>query len=260
MTAPAERIARAKAELRAVEADLVAALAQDRTRRRAPLVRMLHEVRRALGDGYRYASQAGQDREIDRIFGGTAGGTFVDVGAYDGVTGSNTLFLEQVRGWSGVLVEPVAAQRARAEVARKAPCLACAVAAEPGEADFVEITAGYTQMSGLSASYDAGLLRTVRANPRHAEVTTTVPCRTLSQILDEAGLPDPDFVSLDIEGGELDVLRAFPFDRHRVGAWAIENNAGTTALREIMEPAGYVLVEFCGPDEIYRHRDLDPGR
>ena len=51
------------------------------------------------------------------------GGVFADVGGYDGVTGSNTLFFEQRRGWSGLLVEPSPANLAAARAVRRCPCL-----------------------------------------------------------------------------------------------------------------------------------------
>jgi FkbM family methyltransferase len=246
---------RVRAELETLRHDLMSRLAAERSRRRGPLMLQLHEVRRMLDAGYRYSSQAGQDALVDRLFDGRRGGTFVDVGGYDGVGGSNTLFLEQMRGWTGVLVEPVPRQCARAAAVRRCPCLGLAVAPEDGEAGFIEIDAGYTQMSGLAETYDPTLLERVRADPRHREAMIRVETRTLSRILTEAGLPDPDFVSLDIEGGELAVLSAFPFTRHRVKVWAIENNTGTPAIGQIMRASGHELVEFCGPDEIWRRRD-----
>lgn len=254
---PDELVARATGDLRAAAAELQARLAQDRTRRRGPLVRRLHEVRRMLDPLYAYASQAGQDAVVDRLMGGRAG-TFADVGGYDGVTGSNTLFLESRRGWTGILVEPVPAQLARARAARRCPCLPFAVAAQDGEAEFIEVAEGYTQMSGLAQSYEPALLAQVRADPRHREATIRVETRTLSRLLLDAGLPHPDFVSLDVEGGEDAALAAFPFDRHRVGLWAIENNTGSAGIGRIMRAAGYDLVEFCGPDEMWRRRDLSP--
>jgi FkbM family methyltransferase len=254
---PADRITRARTELAQAEADLIARLGTDRSRARAPLVRQLHEVRRMRDpDRYRYASQAGQDRVVDAALKFRRGGTFVDIGGYDGVTGSNSLFFELWRGWTGVLVEPVPAQRAKAEAVRRCPCLGLAIAATEGEADFMEIAEGYTQMSGLAQSYDPALLDRVRNDPRHQERTIRVQTQTLSGLLTDAGIEHPDFVSLDIEGGEVAVLEAFPFDRHRVGLWAIENNTGAPEIGAILRASGHDLIEFCGPDEIWRRRDL----
>lgn len=254
---PAQRIQAARVELAKAERALVAALREDRTRNRAPLVRQLHEVRLMTGPAYPYASQAGQDAVVDRALGRMTGGTFVDIGAYDGLTGSNSLFFERCRGWSGVMVEPVASQRAQALAHRRAPCLPYAVAPEAGEASFIAVTKGFTQMSGLVDSYDAEMLTQVRADPRHVEEMVTVQTLPLQQILYEADLPHPDFVSLDIEGAELAVLRSFPFADHRIRAWAIENNTGVPEIGQIMRENGYNLIEFCGPDEIYLHRDFD---
>jgi len=82
---------------------------------------------------------------------------------------------------------------------RRCPCLGVAVAAETGMAEFIEVQAGLTQMSGLAISYDPAILEKVRADPRHQETLLAVEARTLSDILSANGLPDPDFVSLDIE-------------------------------------------------------------
>lgn len=255
---PDDLIARARADLIAAQKDLIARTENETSRRRGPLVRRLHEIRQMLDRSYAYSSQAGQDHVVDRIMKGKRGGTFVDVGGYDGVSGSNTLFLEQWRGWTGVLVEPVPSQLARAEAVRRCPCLGLAVAASDGEADFLEVSEGYTQMSGLAQSYDPALLDQVRADPRHKERTFRVQTRTLSRILTENGLENPDFISLDIEGGEARALAAFPFDRHRVGIWAIENNTGGPEIGQIMSAHGYRLIEFCGPDEIWRNGGLSP--
>ena len=251
-------IARAQADLAEAEAALVALLQTERTRARAGIVRRLHEVRAMRQTGYLYASQAGQDAVVDRLLGGKRGGVFVDVGGYDGVTGSNTLFFEQFRGWSGVLVEPVPANHALAAQLRRCPCLPVAVADTDGTAELIVVDRGFTQMSGLARTYDEGILGQVRADPRHVERRLTVRTRTLAGIMDEAGMDGADFVSLDIEGGELAVLSGFPFERIRVGIWAIENNTAQGAIGALMRAQGYVLAEFCGPDELWRHRDLSP--
>lgn len=248
---PQDRVVTARKELQRAQEELVEILKRNKSRARAPAVRLLHEVRSMLSPAYPYASQAGQDQIIDRVMKGKREGTFVDVGAYDGVTGSNTLFLEKWRGWTGVLVEPVEGPRKMAERTRTAPCLPVAVSKTAGTADFMAVTKGYTQMSGLLDTYDPTLLKKVRADKRHSEQKISVTTKTLSDILTEAGLENPDFISLDIEGGEISVLEDFDFERHQVGAWAIENNSGTAGLNTLMRNKGYSLVEFCGPDEVY---------
>jgi FkbM family methyltransferase len=237
--------------LRAAREETRAALSTEKTRRRGALIRHLHEINQMLDPAAGYASQAGQDRVIDRLLGEKSGGTFVDVGGYDGVTGSNTLFLEQRRNWTGILIEPVAAHLDTARSIRRCTCLACAVSPEEGKAEFLEIQGGYTQMSGLLETYDPALLHRVREDQRHRETLLSVETRPLSSILIETKLPHPDYVSLDIEGGERAVLESFPFSRHRISAWSIENNTGKSEINRIMTAQGYDLVEFCGPDEIY---------
>jgi len=217
-------------------------------------VRRLHEVRQMLNVRYPYVSQAGQDFIVDQAMKAKRGGTFVDVGGYDGVTGSNTYFLETHRGWTGALVEPVPAQLAKAKAVRTCTCLELAISSQEGEAEFIEISEGYTQMSGLSETYDANLLQTVRKDSRHKEQTLKVKTQTLSGILKDCDIPNPDFVSLDIEGGEIACLQAFPFADHDVKMWSIENNTGTPEIKKIMDANGYDLVEFCGPDEMYFKR------
>lgn len=252
----AARIGAARQALATVRADLAAALKQERGRKRGPLVRMMHEVQGMLVPGFPYASQAGQDRAVDRILKGKRGGTFLDIGAYDGLTGSNSLYFERVLGWTGHLVEPVKQHRETAELWRTSPCLPYAVADADGEATFIAVTQGYTQMSGLAREYDSAMLTRVRADTRHREDRITVPTRSLNSLFAETGTDRVDFVSLDIEGGELAALTAFDHDRYRVDVWAIENNGGGPQIATLMRKSGYNLAEFCGVDEIYVRKDL----
>lgn len=249
-----ERMNAMRRELIDMQTALVEALKDEKTRKRAALNRQLHELRQMMTPAYAYMSQAGQDAVIDRHFRNKMGGTFIDVGGYDGITGSNTVFFEKWRGWTGVLIEPVTANLNQAKRVRDCPCLGFAVAAKAGRASFISVTEGFTQMSGLSDSYDPDMLQKVRANPRHKEDRIEIETKPLPTILEEAGIAHPDFISLDIEGGELAILEAFSFADHRVGAWAIENNTGTRDIAQLMRSHNYDLIDFCGPDEIYALR------
>ncbi len=243
MAAEIEDLAAARARLEGSEMPWAA---------RGEALRGLWERERAAGLHAGYASEAGQDFYLDtRVFGGRRSGVFLDIGGHDGVRGSNTLYFERVLGWTGLLVEPVPARLAEARAARGCLCLGCAVGPRDGRAEFLVVEAGYTAMSGLLESYDPAMLAAVRAHPAHRERIVEVETRTVAGLLREAGLRAVDFVSLDIEGGEVAALEGFPFAEVPVGAWAVENNRGDGAVARILAAAGYMAVEHLGRDEIF---------
>lgn len=232
--------------------ELIQELQRNRGRERGEIVRKMHLISEMLGEGGLFFSQAGQDRIVDKMLGAKDHGTFVDVGGYDGVTGSNTLFFEMFRRWRGLLIEPAPSQLKTARELRRCPCQGYAVSGGEGTAEFIEVTGGYTQMSGFLESYDQKILEKVRANPKHEEVLHQLEKKPLNEILDEQNLTQIDYLSLDVEGGEMDILESFDFERFDVDIWSIENNQQSSDLPKFMDGKGYKLVEFCGVDDIFR--------
>ncbi|MEM7057356.1 MAG: FkbM family methyltransferase [Pseudomonadota bacterium] len=221
-------------------------------RARGAINERIWSCERALGQRTSYFSQAGQDAYLDeRIFKGKREGVFVEIGGYDGVTGSNCLFFEMMRGWSGIVIEPSPTFFERAASTRKATCLQVALADQEGEAEFLEVQEGFSQMSGLTASYDEGLRNQVESDPRHKGELIKVKTQTLEQILDHAEFSQIDYISLDVEGGEMSVLSSFPFDKYDIRAWTIENNTSDTEVPELMMSKGYQRVEAIGVDDVY---------
>lgn len=245
----------AKRLLGEAERDFIRALEGNVLQERAKAWEHLHLTQRFLHATPIYFSQSGQDRILDFFFLGKTDGVFVDVGGYDGITGSNTLFFEIYRNWQGICIEPSLSQYRQAAGFRKARCLNTAIGSHEGSADFLEITSGYTQMSGLSATYNPAMLEVVRSNPNHRETLHAIPIRTLEDVLETEGISAVDLISLDIEGGEIAVLETFPFDRIRVTAWSIENMQHGERLRDLMIGKGYQLFEMAGMDEIFVRTD-----
>ncbi len=251
---PLQKIEDARKLLLDARGELIAMLESDKSRRRGAILRQLHTLAGMLGQGGTYFSQAGQDRFVDQLLGNKTGGVFVDIGGYDGVTGSNTLFFEIFRGWSGILVEPAPTQLKQAQAVRRCLCLGYAAAGRAGQAEFMEITQGLTQMSGFLDSYDRALLAQVRGDPRHQETLHLLDKRPLGDILREQNLSKIDFLSLDVEGGEMDILNDFAFLEFDIDIWSIENNTKKAEIPELMQANGYDLIEFAGVDDIYRKR------
>jgi FkbM family methyltransferase len=139
------------------------------------------------------------------------GGTFVEAGAHDGYTQSNTYWLERRRGWTGVLVEPIPELARRCSRRRpRSRVVNCALVASAREDQTVRIEYGDLMSAVGDADHAAGGL----AVTGQKGYSVDVPARTLSSILDEAGLEAPDVIILDVEGNELEALRGLDMDRH----------------------------------------------
>jgi FkbM family methyltransferase len=135
------------------------------------------------------------------------GGVFVEAGANDGFRQSNTYYLERFHGWSGVLVEPIPelADIARKR-RRKSRVVNCALVAT----DFPEDTLTI-RFRDLMSSADPEVSETSWGWERAYDVA--VSARTLTSVLEEAGVGQVDLLSLDVEGQEASVLDGLDLDR-----------------------------------------------
>jgi FkbM family methyltransferase len=201
-----------------------------------------------------FHSQLGQDRFVYETFfkNRTEPGVYVDIGAYDGVDSSNTLFFERL-GWTGICIEPLPEIFEKLRAARKAVCLNCAVSDSAGSATFCEVEGppGEMMHSGLRANYHAEHLRLIA---QHAKITRTfeIPVRTLKEILDENKIRKIDYLSIDTEGSEWKILRNFDLKSYEVSVISIENNFKETKVRNHLIKQGFKLIKiFAGYDELY---------
>ena len=162
-------------------------------------------------------------------------GFFVEVGANDPRAGSQTWLLEQ-NGWCGLLVEPQSAlcealrrERRRSQVFQ----VACSAPEKRGDA--VLHIADLNGFSALEQQADTHGVSFVR--------TETVRLCTLDELLVEAGSPRVDFLSIDVEGMELDVLRGFSLKTHRPALLLVEDTVRSLEKHHYLTRHGYKLVK-----------------
>ena len=169
--------------------------------------------------GGRYYSQHGEDEALSKRFPGSRG-VFVEVGAADGVEGSNTLHFEE-RGWEGLLVEANPYLAASCRAVRRAPVAQVAVSSPgaPAEVEF-QVVRDIPQLSGITPDRE-----TLRIYGAHDLEAVSVACRTLDDVLEEY-LPGRtlDFVTIDVEGHEWEVLSGFSLDRWKPSVVIVERN------------------------------------
>jgi Methyltransferase FkbM domain len=159
-----------------------------------------------------YSSEFGQDKWVlERVFPDVTNGYFVDVGSGHGTIGSNSRTLEE-RGWTGVCIDPFPVHME----GRTCKMFKEVIFSKRGLVMAFHTAGGLGGIADTLGNWNEKAARAPTVN-----VTTA----TLADILVRADAPQfIHFISLDIEGAELEALRAFPFDRYRVGSWTIEHN------------------------------------
>lgn len=144
-------------------------------------------------------------------------GYFVEAGAYDGYNESNTYFLERARGWSGLLVEAVPELHGWAVRQRPGSTVVNCALVPPdlaGRNVPIHYAGTMSIVSGARGGENGDSAYVEAAMLFDDGYEVQVPGRTLSEVLDEAGSPEVDFLSLDVEGYEEQALGGLDLGRH----------------------------------------------
>jgi FkbM family methyltransferase len=172
--------------------------------------RILNESRSQLGQDVLALSQVGIEKT----------GFFVEFGATNGSDLSNTYLLEKEFGWSGVLCEP--AKEWSEQLRKNRSCAIdtrCVYSSTGEKIQFSETAIG--ELSTISSFKNSDANRTQRKISASYEVETV----TLSDLLLTHSAPSYiDFLSIDTEGSEYEILKAFDFSRYSFGLICVEHN------------------------------------
>jgi hypothetical protein len=192
----------------------------------------------------RFYSEIGQDKWVsETIFPGLENGFFLDVGSADGTRFSNTKALEK-NGWTGMCIDPFPTNMQD----RSCQMFKEVVSSKSGER--VNFRAAGL-LGGIEDTIGIGMHKDYALKSPSVEFTTV----TLGDILERAKAPRfIHFVSLDIEGAELDALKGFPFDKYQIGALAVEHNyeePKRSQIEAFMKSHGYQRVHSWSQDDLY---------
>ena len=164
-------------------------------------------------------------------------GFFLEIGANDGFTLSNTAYLEKEFGWKGILVEANPKYRVSLSAREGAVIVNKAVSSERGAAVFID--------AGLYGGLESSLDESHRSHTRDA-ASIVVECMGLQEILDTTAAPVRiDFISIDVEGGEVPIIEQMVSVNRRFGCGCVEHNGrgpDYAHMVRLLVNAGYRVV------------------
>lgn len=193
----------------------------------------------------KFYAQNGEDILLWRVFADQASGIFVDIGAHNGLVLSNTLSFEQ-QGWTGLCVEAHPTYAKECAANRKS----IVVHAAAGKEDKDGVVFYMTNMGHLSTldktleSYFKSAFRKHFTGFKEVKV----PLRTVNTMLDKCKFDHVDFISIDVEGTELDVLYGFDVKRFKpriILSEAMNQGIGQKLIEHLTKQ-GYIFARKAG--------------
>ena len=192
-------------------------------------------------------------------------GFYVELGANDGITQSNSLYFEKHRRWSGLLVEPAPHNYLKCLQNRSRDNRICCAACVSFDyrPEFVRMT--YSNLMSTSHGLASDIPDPVahaRSGSRFLAPTEPVfdfgaIARPLNELLLEANAPKSiDFLSLDVEGAEIEVLKGVDHDMFRFKYILVECRSFDD-MQAYLASKGYRFVESFSPQD-YLFTSLAP--
>ena len=199
----------------------------------------------------KYYSQFEQDKIVyESYFQGQTNGYFIDIGAHDGVTFSNSKFFEEL-GWTGICAEPNPIIFKQLQSVRKCKCVEKAIADKTGYAQFFQIVEGADMLSGLVDEFSQKGIKNIYS---HLESKNRgfdyieVELDLFDNIVDQTEI---DFLSVDTEGNELKILQTIDFNKYNIKVITLENNEYDSRFVNFLTSKNFTFVKRLGCDELY---------
>ena len=203
--------------------------------------------------GIQFYGQELQDMYAFLWFKGKRDGFFVDIGAYDGFTISNTYALEKI-GWKGICIEPVPSVFELLVKNRRCECVNAALSDNDNMNEtFIQTKGG---RSGFIRNMSPSMLLAAKDEGIVSEIK--VESITFDTLMNEHNTEYIDFMSIDVEGSEIEILKTINFEKYKFGLIAIEHNQ--PELRSFMKSKGYKVLFNVGVDLLFIPINIDVGK
>lgn len=197
-------------------------------------------------------SQLGQDIWALEQHSYKRDGFFVEFGATDGILLSNTYLLEKLFGWKGLCAEPNPKYFEKLQTNRQCVVANSCISATTGEEVEFIFADEYGGIASYAAADSHANKRSAYANEFGKAVLQTI---SLHDFLVKHNAPRKiDFLSIDTEGSEFDILNTFPFDQWDIKCITVEHNYSEARekIYKLLTSNGYERKTVQFDDWYYR--------
>lgn len=204
---------------------------------------------------YKGHSQCGQDIFVyDTFFKGKKNGVCFEIGASVPFEINNSLLFEEI-GWTCYAFDPQPNLEEQWHKHRKAKFFPYAITSQPKKYHlYVDNSKKGKDMAGYIPSKTAHHKPSDMDNRKQIEVNG-IP---LKNILQQEEISEIDYMSIDVEGYEIEVLKGIDFESTKIDVLTIENcNPGYEEVRQFMQARGYVFYAYIyGVDDVFVHKSF----
>lgn len=200
-----------------------------------------------LGRGsMRSYSQFGEDAVLGALFRSQVHGTYVDIGAYHPTLYSNTYAL-YTKGWQGLVIDPNTRMTPLYRVFRpRDTFVSAAVGKEKGEGTY------YAYADGAYNTLSKEQVAITSRRGIHPKREYMIPIQLLDTLVEECKASQIDFMNIDIEGLDLEVLKAYSFSK-RPRVIAIEDHSFSSLRPQESTTVSFLLSKGY---DLYAHTGL----
>ena len=198
-------------------------------------------------------SQLGQELEVIKFYNNKEGGFFIEIGASDGLELSNTYLLETKYKWRGICCEPI--PKKFEKLVKNRPNSICYKQAVYNQSGLIlpfDISNSYDLLSGISEHIDKH-----KTSVDNDKTTVQVETISLLDVLKKSNAPSfIEYMSLDTEGSEFEILKNFDFEKYTFGLIDVEHNfmePRRTEIRNLLLSKGYIYKGENNWDDMYKH-------
>jgi FkbM family methyltransferase len=195
-------------------------------------------------------SQEAQDLKVLLHYKLKKDGYFLEIGASDGIELSNTYLLEQKYNWSGICVEPIKDDYEKLIKNRSCFCSNLAIYSKSNEELEFNIYE-YNLFSGIDKHINTFIDQPIKEK-------VIVKTITLNDLLEKYNAPSfIEYMSIDTEGSEYEILSVFDFDKYKFGLIHVEHNyeePKRQQIKELLLKNGYTYIGEHKQDDFYSNQ------